>query len=104
MTVKLVVACRSGLPSPATFTVMKLVLRACSRVGVQRNTPLSGLIVALVGAPASKEYPRLAMGAALGSLAILLTTNMVSTSAIISGTDANVGGSLTVSEASRLVA
>src|SRR5207244_1041202 len=57
-TVKLWVALNGGPPLSVTRTVIAFVDGPCASAGVQLNTPLVGLMTALVGAPASRLNAR----------------------------------------------
>src|SRR5437899_1271467 len=60
---------RAGEPLSVTRTVTVLVLGPCASVGVHVKTPLLELIVAPVGAPASKEKVKICAGMS-GSVAL----------------------------------
>src|SRR6185503_5409955 len=99
---KLVAAVSVGRVASVSRTVMALVLGACWRVGVQVNTLVTGLMLALVGAPGASEYARLSAGV-FGSAPVFVTTTRCNTSADMSATGARAGSEKTPRVATRLV-
>src|SRR5262249_36712749 len=93
-TEKLWLALSDGKPLSLT-TTLKALVPTCAAVGVHLNTPLAGLMVALVGAP----DPRLKVstcGGLSGSVARLVITRCVPTAIVWLAIAASTGGLLGV--------
>src|SRR5207249_4712014 len=93
-TVKLRAALVGGGPSSVTRTVIRFVLGPCASVGVQVNTPLVALMLAPPGAPPSRLSADLLAGRS-GSVAVFVTTNVLSSLIIWSAGTVNSGARFT---------
>src|SRR6266550_2748069 len=94
MTVKLRVSLEGGEPSSVTRTVIRFVLGPSASVGVQVNTPFVKLMLAPAGAPGSKLNVRVLAGRS-GSVAVLVTTNVLSSLIICSAGTVSMGARFT---------
>src|SRR5437763_1647122 len=92
-TVKLLVALRGGAPLSVTRTVIKLVLGPCASVGVQVSTPVLASRRTPVGAETRPKLSVLAGRSA--SLAVLVTTSVLSSSIVWSAGTVSTGALFT---------
>src|SRR5580765_4972562 len=91
-TEKLWAALSGGWPLSVTITV-KMLVPTCAAVVLQLNTPLTGLMVALAGAPAPKLKVN-TWGGLSGSVARLVITRFIPPVMVWLGIGASTGGLL----------
>src|SRR5690349_4847099 len=91
ITVNACVALRGGTPLSVTRTVMVFVVRASTTSGIQVKRPLTGLMFAATGAPASRLNVSTFVGMS-GSVARFVTINVIATATVWSGIGARAGG------------
>src|SRR5439155_1312308 len=80
--------------SSVTRTVIRFVLGPCASVGLQVNRPLVALMLAPAGAPGSRLKVRVLAGRS-GSVAVFVTTNVLSSSIIWSAGTVRTGARFT---------
>src|ERR1051325_7541947 len=90
-TVKHCTSLNGGAPSSVTATLIQLVPEAAPAAGVHWNTPLVGLIVALMGAPAPSRNRRCCAGTS-GSVAEVVMVNVAPSRIVRSVIGASTGG------------
>src|SRR5439155_18677512 len=93
-TVKLPMSLEGGEPLSVTRTVIRFVLGPCASVGVQVKTPFVELMLAPAGAPGSKLNVSVFAGRS-SSVAVFVTTNVLSSLIICSAGTVNVGARFT---------
>src|SRR5438093_1012151 len=93
-TVNVFASLNAGEPLSVTRTVTALVLGPCASVGVQVNTPLVALMLAPAGAPGSRLKVRVLAGRS-GSVAVFVTTNVLSSLIIWSAGTVSSGARFT---------
>src|SRR5436190_10953 len=92
-TVKLRVSLRLGVPLSVTCTLIVFVLGPCASVGVQLNTPLSGLMLAPAGG-----LTRLNVSDLVGtseSVAVIVSVNRLPSGMVCGARVANTGALFT---------
>src|SRR3954465_8558250 len=85
-----------GVPLSVTLTVMKFVAPPCVSSGVHVNTPLVGLLLAPIGAPASRLQVSACAGKS-GSVAELVKLSKAPSSTYMSPSAVSAGGEFTSS-------